>query len=154
MALQIYKTTILPYFDYADIVYMNANLGLISKLQIDQNRCLKICLRFNRLTNTEFVHHKAKLPLLESHRYIHLLNYMYKRSRDTKYVDHRAIITRAHTGPLVTVSRSNCASFDKSVGYHGALCWNSLPSVRRNAETYDIFKSQSKLALAALVPQI
>ena len=152
MALNIYVTTILPYFDYADILYMNANLGYISKLQVDQNRCLKICLRLDRMTNTELVHHKAQLPMLTSRRYIHLINFMYKRSRDNNYVDNRLIGTRAHNGPLVRVTRSHCASFERSIGYQGALCWNSLPPNRRNAEDIFIFKSQSKIALRALIP--
>ena len=154
MALNIYKTTILPHFDYADIVYMNAQLGHIAPLQVDQNRCLKICLRQNRLAHTDFIHNEAKLPLLSSRRYIHLLNYMYLRSRDPSYMDARDILTRAHTGPLIKVTRSNGAPYERSVEYHGAVCWNALPPPRRNALTITIFKAQSKMALEAMIPMV
>ena len=154
MALQIFNTTILPYFDYADIIYMNAQLGHINKLQIDQNRCLKICLRLNRLTHTDFVHCEAKTPMLSDRRSAHLLNYMYIRSRDPDYIDMRQIGTRAHTGPMVNVLRSNCAAFDRSVGYQGAVCWNLLPPTRRKSETLSIFKYNTKKALKAKIPLV
>ena len=154
MALQIYKTTILPYFDYADIVFMNANLGYINKLQTDQNRCLKICLKLDRLTHTDYVHYKADIPMLADRRHAHLLNYMYVRSRNLSYMDERAIHTRAHMGPMVKVLRSNCTAYDRSVEYHGAVSWNSLPPARRIVDTLSIFKYQTKIALKAKVPLV
>ena len=154
MALNIYKTTILPHFDYADIIYMNALIGHIAPLQIDQNRCLKICLRQNRLAHTDFIQNEAKLPLLSSRRYMHLLNYMYMGSRDPFYVDEKNILTRAHTGPLVKVTRSNGVPYERSVEYQGAVCWNALPPPRRNAINITTFKAQSRLALEAMVPMV
>ena len=58
--------------------------------------------------------------MLSDRRFFHLLNHMYTRYIDLDYVDQRSRITRAHAGPTVTVVRSNCASYDKSVEYHGA----------------------------------
>ena len=41
-ALLIYKTKILPYFDYADVIICKANQKDIDNLQILQNKCLRI----------------------------------------------------------------------------------------------------------------
>ena len=62
--------------------------------------------------------------------------------------------TRAHEGPLVKVLRANGATYGKSVEYHGAILWNKLVPARRNAETLNIFKSQTKLLLKAKIPLV
>ena len=154
IALLVYRTTILPYFDYADIVFMNAQQNHIKKLQTDQNRCLKICLKVDHRTNTMLIHQETCMPMLSDRRHTHLLNYMYTRSRDVDYVDHRSLITRAHTGPTVKITRSNCASYDRSVEYFGAISWNALPPNRRNLETLSLFKADSKIKLRDLIPKL
>ena len=44
VATLIYKSMLLPYFDYADVLFHKANLKETGKLQTLQNKCLKICL--------------------------------------------------------------------------------------------------------------
>ena len=43
VALKIYKSMILPYCDYGDVIYNSASQEGLDKLQRLQNRCLKIC---------------------------------------------------------------------------------------------------------------
>ena len=43
-AITIYKTMILPIFEYGDIAYDQADLKSLDKLQTLQNRALRICL--------------------------------------------------------------------------------------------------------------
>ena len=40
-AISINKSMLLPYFDYADIIFDKANAGSLKKLQTLQNKCLK-----------------------------------------------------------------------------------------------------------------
>ena len=47
VALKIYKSMILPYFDYGDVIYNQGNQDGLDKLQRLQNRCLKICKGYN-----------------------------------------------------------------------------------------------------------
>ena len=154
LSLKVYVSTVLPYFDYADILFKNANVTLLAKLQYAQNRCLKTCLLLPHLTDTDYVHAKANLPLLAERRKAHMLNYMYKRSTQDAYVDNRLLHTRAHEGPLLRILRSNSAQYDRSVEYHGAGCWNSLLPGRRLAETYKIFQIETKKVLRASVPLV
>ena len=44
VALQIHKSMLLPYFDYADV--NNSNIGDLEKLQSLQNKCLKLVFPF------------------------------------------------------------------------------------------------------------
>ena len=46
-AIRIYKSMLLPYFDYGDIVYDKARQIDLDKLQRAQNKCLKICMLAN-----------------------------------------------------------------------------------------------------------
>ena len=61
-SIRIYKSMILPYFDYADIVYDKANCTELEKLQRLQNRCIKTCLCADKRTNTDLIHSIAKTP--------------------------------------------------------------------------------------------
>ena len=44
VALEIYKSMLLPYFDYADVIFHGSNSGSLDKLQRLQNRCLRLCM--------------------------------------------------------------------------------------------------------------
>ena len=44
VALHVYKSMLLPYFDYADIIFSKAASKDLDKLQRLQNKCLKICM--------------------------------------------------------------------------------------------------------------
>ena len=39
ISLRVYKTMVLPYFDYGDILFMCTNQDLLDDLQVAQNRC-------------------------------------------------------------------------------------------------------------------
>ena len=60
--------------------------------------------------------------------------------------------TRVYQGSVLKVLRANGAPYANSVEYHGAVSWNELPPWRRNAESKQIVKSQSKIILKALTP--
>ena len=51
MAITIYKTLIVPYLDYGDVLFINASRELLNKLQRLQNKCLRICLRTHPRTS-------------------------------------------------------------------------------------------------------
>ena len=48
LPLQIYKSIILPYIDYGDVIYNEANSDILDKLQRLQSKCLRICSGFDR----------------------------------------------------------------------------------------------------------
>ena len=81
VALLLYKSMILPYFDFCDIVYQSACLGDLDKLQRLQNKCLKTCLGLHGLTDT-CMHVLGRSARLADRRQADLCNFMY--SRQTK----------------------------------------------------------------------
>ena len=78
-SVTIYKTMILPYFDYGDILFMNSSKKLLGKLDRLQKRAVKICLRLGLDTPEDILLNNAKIAKLEKRCDAHLLNYMYKK---------------------------------------------------------------------------
>ena len=77
-AIRIYKTMVLPYADYGDIFFINANIKQLQKLQTLQNRALRICLNVALVTPIQILHQSAQIPMLKIRREVHLKNFMYK----------------------------------------------------------------------------
>ena len=141
-SIRIYKSMILPYFDYADIIIDKANQTDLDKLQRMQNRCLKICLSYDKRVDTDLIHSVAKTPKLESRRKAHLLNCMYLNLGKPHLIDNKPVNTRARDAPLFNVLFPNIEAFKRSVLYNGAMAWNALPPNTRNVDQYLSFKSQ------------
>ena len=93
-ALLIYKTMLLPYFDYADVIFCKANKKDIDKLQRLQNKCLRICLGKERRFDTDRAHKLANTPFLSDRREAHVCNFMYKRKGNPELLNRREIRTR------------------------------------------------------------
>ena len=147
VALKIYKSMILPYLDYGDIIYNTASQEGLDKLQRLQNRCLKICKNLSIRFDTKELHSITKFPMLETRRRAHINNFMYKRLKKVSLVDTRDIRTRAHDAPLFKIKIPKNEAYKRSVQYAGAVQWNSLSKETRNVESFDRFKLGQKRAM-------
>ena len=78
VAVLIYKSMLLPFFDYADVIFHKANTKEVGKLQILQNKCLRICLGKDRRFSTNGAHKLAKVPFLKDRRTAHVNNSAFK----------------------------------------------------------------------------
>ena len=143
VALKIYKSMILPYFDYGDVIYGSANQEGLDKLQRLQNRCLKICKQLNIRYNTDALHSITKMPKLEKRRVAHMNNFIHGRLKNS-FVDEREIRTRAHDAPLYTVSVPKIEAYKRAVIYKGSCGWNSLPADLRDIKDQTLFKSKQR----------
>ena len=81
MAIKIYKGIILHYFDYGEVVYVGTKQELLNKLQEQQNRALKICVKVDK-----DIQAKTKVKLLTNRRTIHLKLLAFSYSKDNRYV--------------------------------------------------------------------
>ena len=144
VALMIYKSMILPYFDYGDVIYNSAGQEGLDKLQRLQNRCLKICKRLNVKFSTNDLHAITKMSLLKSRREAHINNFMFNRLSRHNLVDHRDIRTRLHDAPTFLVKIPNLEAYKRSVEYAGAVHWNGLPAEIRSIENVKVFKTTQK----------
>ena len=76
--LCIYKSMVLPYFDYTDVVVSNASTFLLGKLQSLQERCLRICLNVHDKNNVNNLHNRAGVAKFGDRREMHVNNFMYR----------------------------------------------------------------------------
>ena len=135
---------ILPYLDYRDIFFINANSDQLKKLQSLQNRALKICFSTQPNINIEALHQTLLLPKLDIRREAHMVNFMFKLKNDVRYLTVRNIRTRLHEAPVFNTVKPNREKFKQNVFYYGAMKWNGLSVDIRNIASYDEFKSVTK----------
>ena len=147
VALLIYKTLILPYFDYCDIIYHNACVSDLDMLQRLQNECLKTCLGLHRLCETKVVHSLADCSFLDKRREVHMCNFMFTRKAVPGKWDNRPINTRLHDAPIFQVVFLHKETFKKSVKYSGAQLWTDLPAELRQLDDFLAFKFRQKKSL-------
>ena len=133
--LNVYKTMVLPYIEYGDIIYGGTNVSL------------KLSLNLLSSTNTLDVHREAKLNLLKDRRDSHLVTLMFQRAYDTEYVDDRELPTRLHDNKTLTVPRPNNSVFTKSVCFRGATMWNDLDPSFKQISNIKSFKAKQKILL-------
>ena len=145
--LLIYKSMLLPYFDYADIIFCRANHKDVGKLQTLQNKCLRICMGKDRRFDTNRAHKLSNVPFLKDRREAHVCNFMYKRKSKPGLLNRREIRTRAHDAPLFIVPIPRCEAFKRSVIYHGSYTWNNLGVKVRNSKNYLSFKNIQKQSM-------
>ena len=150
-SLQIYKSMILPYIEYGDFLYHTASKKKLNKLQTIQNQNLKLCLNLNPRNNNTETHRLAGLNLLEDRRNTHLLNFMYKKSRDLNYIDGRIINTRKYDAPVVMVPPFTKVKSQLAARYRGASAWNDIEPELRSINTFKKFKEKQKRALKILI---
>ena len=143
-AITIYKSMMLPYFDYADVIFDKALNKDIKKLQTLQNKCLRICLGEERRFHADRAHKVTDTPFLKDRRKAHIRNFMYLRKNKKELLNVREIRTRAHDAPLFNLKIPRSEAFKRSVGYSGAKEWNQLPPAIQNTGSYLAFKNVQK----------
>ena len=143
-ALAIYKTMILPYFDYGDIIYMSANIPEIKKLDKKHIRGLRIGLKTQGKIDDNDLFNLANISNLMNRRKVHSRNFMYKKKNDCIIKEENVIVTRSTSGPTFEVTKPNCESFKRNVYYNGAIEWNNLDADIRKLEHFYQFKRIQK----------
>ena len=143
-AILIYKTMILPYFDYGDIVYMFSSKNGLDKLERLQERCINICTRTYGRDNINNLRATHKLPKLEKRRICHINNFMYKRNTNINDTDLERTQTRSQSTKKFIVNKPNIESYKRSIVYSGAVTWNALNTEVKKIQIFEAFKYHQK----------
>lgn len=134
IALNVYKTTILPIIDYGDIFYNAAPKSLLNKLQILQNKAIRIIAKLPGRSKTD-IHHRIYdiLPLSER-RKLHTIQLGYWLSEDPNNLDLRVLSTRSHTSSakLLIQRRMKTNKCNNNFIQLAVKYWNNLPPEIRN----------------------
>ena len=133
-AIVLYKATILPIFDYNDIIYNLLNKQQLAKLQRLQNRALRLVF-CSRTLSVSDMHNRATVEYLEQRRENHLLALMFIRTWEDEYRDDNPRITRRADAVMLKVPRARTTKLTKAPILMGSKIWNDLPPEVRNAKT-------------------
>lgn len=146
--LQLYKSLILPIFDYMDIVYHNfatyGTNGESVKLERLQNMCIRYILNINR--REHITPHRQSLDLLKlfDRRTLHVANMMNKIINEEcppylcDLIEINANNTRSKNKLIVKKPKNN---FQKTSFYiSSSILWNKIPEEIRNVDDYNTFK--------------
>ena len=77
-ALMLYKSLILPIFDYGDVIYNCISTTDSKTLQVLQNMAFKFILGVPLLTPTAYIHQELEMYTLQDRRSIHSATLMYQ----------------------------------------------------------------------------
>ena len=150
-AIKLYKTHVLPIFDYGDIIYHNTDQKLLEDIQRIQNKCLKICYEKSKRYNAESLHNELKIPMLKIRREKHIRNYSFKLTKNVSNLRIKARELRSNQAPLLKTIRATNQSWMHSVGNKCSSCWNQLNTVIRNIKDEKLFKKQTNRDLAMFI---
>ena len=145
--MTIYKSKILPYFDYGDIFYNKTYSPTLDKLQKLQNRAIRLCLGRDSRYNVFLLYRESRIPKLEYRRQTHLLNFIYPHAHNQMYLDQSDISLRRYDAPILTMYFPTNESFRRSILYQGAIAWNALTVEDRSIDAHLQFKNFQKKKL-------
>ena len=143
-AITVYKSMILPFYDYCDVIYSFSTIPEIKTLDRQHLGGMRICLDNGYDMNDNELFVNCKLSSLENRRKVHTRNYLFNKKdlceRDTN------INTRLHDGPVFKVIHPNVETVKRSIWYGGSLEWNSLDADNfiRNIKEHIHFKRVQK----------
>lgn len=144
-ALLLYKSMIVPLYDYGDVFFSNScKKDLLKKLQTLQNYAVRTINRMPTRTNTTIAEAELGLMPLEKRRWLHSLQLAYYLANDVNNIQHQRNLG-VNTRALAT-SRKQLKVFaprkvltERSFSYQIRKLWNSLPT------TYHLAASRPEL---------
>ena len=146
----IYKSIILPYFDYGDIVYNSAFKKDTDRLQKLQNRAGRIILKVKPECHVSVaeMHNALNWQLLDRRRHDHSLVFMYKimNNLTPAYLrsEFRTVTSfySSRLGERLFLPKPRTEYLKKSFKYRCAKAYNELPSDIKSSSTISAFKSK------------
>lgn len=158
-AILLYKTMVLPFFNYSNFLMHSCTEKTKTKLQRLQNRGLRVALKSDNRSNVAELHIRAKMMTLEDRRTFDILKIMHYRiykpnlgsiSTAPPLDSPRVSMTRARSAPLADVDFPSNSKYLKSLHYYGSQLWNNLSPVTRRIDNFNLFKGMIRSSLLNL----
>ena len=161
IATLIYKQTILPVLEYCGFLYNGTVKCQQKRLQLVQNRCLRVCLNVKMKYSTVNLHVNTKMDYLYVRYNMQLLLMIYGYLNNAKYsngdygLEYQSYsndgrITRAANSGLLRFPAGDRESYRKSPLYRAVELWNSLSSNTRLCTSKEAFKAKAKPEVVTL----
>lgn len=142
VALTIYKGTILPLLEYANVTHSLMTQAHRAKLQRLQNRALRIVFRHLPGSDLTSLHIQANLGTLAQRTHRQLMCLMYRRAHQSELFPTEVVqsVTRTSSKIKFIFPRPTCERFKEFPLYQGAGLWDKLDVAIQKTHDYEIFK--------------
>ena len=140
IALKLYKSLVLPHFDYCDTVYMTATQVSLNKLQLLQNSACRALLLSARDSHVQDMHTALGLLYLHEHRCLHFSFQIHKTIYSNIDSSLQQYFVQSSQSGRTTRGTSQCnmdvvpvrsKMGEKALDHRGPRFWNSLPCYLR-----------------------
>ena len=151
MALYLYNSLIGPLFSFNDHVYDALKKVDADRLQVAQNKSLRMCLRRNKMTSRREIFSKSGVMPLHVQRNISTLATVHKalNMNSTPYIndmfslntndDSSRRLTRSQIRGDVKVNKCRLEMTKSNIRHRGAVYFNNVPIDARGIETTKAF---------------
>ena len=149
---KLYNAYVLPKLRYGLEVYGNTSKGNMQKVQVMQNRILKVLFNKDFLMPTKELHKELTLLLVnDMHKHL-IVQFVYKAKHkhlpsifDNYYQENQSLhnySTRYANQLHPPYSRTVTGS--KSIKISGVKAWNELPNYLTSIDSFSLFKKKTK----------
>ena len=146
----LYKTLILPIYDYCDYIYYPLGVNSIDTLQKLQNTALRVIVKAEPRVSIDRLHTDAQMPRLAQCRQLHVAEQMHKFVYKNCPItcsdlflplnENRIRPTRSEAQDLLAVPRCRLVITECNIRYYGVVIWNSIPDEIRRISNHSEFK--------------
>ena len=155
-SLLLYKTLIQPHFDYCSIIWMTGHTSQLNRLQIIQNRCLRMVLGVNSRFNRETLYSSLKVDQLKERREKQSMIFIYKLLHNlapqslSSRVEFRSLdnYTLRNSNTKITLPKPRTNFIGNSPSYLACSLLNNLPIYVRTANSLIVLKPSQKKSLS------
>ncbi len=152
MLMLLYKTLILPVFDYGDVIYHRMSKQDAESLQRLQNSACRAILKCDMYSPIDEMHDKLDISKLYQRRCQHIATRVHKFKNGNGPPDCRNMITeiqeihdrttRQTTGELLYIAPTCLKMCERDFAYCGPIIWNQIPLAIRKIGTTKEFKTE------------
>lgn len=151
--LNVYKTIILPHFDYCSSLLMSTNQQYLTKLQRLQNRAIKIVLRCSKFTRSTSLYEALDCMNVRQRLKFNTAKLIFKIKHGLvpEYISERVKTNgnvhgynlRNNGDFRLPLYRKSCTQ--RMLLYEGLKCFNDLPSVLKEESNFKRFTINLKI---------
>ena len=145
----LYYSFIQPYFEYCATLWCNTSQHNLDRLQVLQNRAMRIVLRCHPRTHVQTMLNTLHLMDIRTNCKFQICILMYKMQHNLvpQYLNFTQEFIQPHKYNLRSTAAEKLyvnRNHDNSLTVKGALLWNSIPVKIRHSNNIALFKSNLK----------
>ena len=143
-SITIFKSMVLPYFEYGNIFLEACEVSVLKKLDRIFIRGLRVTLKNYEKTDEILLMKSVNILPLQMRRDMSVAKLMFNKLSKNEVEIQKRTKSRIHDGPALVWPEVTNDKFKRYIPHLGPTIWNKLPSDLRNIQDKDSFKCMVK----------